>query len=428
MEMTAQIYPIMYRARGKKVLVVGGGAVAERKIRSLLACGAMVTVVAMEFSPEVRRMARSGMIHAITASFCEDHLEGAELAFAATSDASVNRAVSREAKERRIPVNVADSPADSSFFLPAVFAGDGFTVAVSTGGKNPGAARAIREFLEDHAAELSVRVERGRRRWTRRGNPGKVYIVGAGPGDPDLLTVRALGLLRSADAVIHDYLVPEEILALAPRKAKRICFSRRGRTSGHGSRWKQEAIHGAMARIAREGKSVVRLKSGDPLIFGRGGEEADFLAASGIPFEIVPGITAAVGCAAAANIPLTHRNISSCVTFVAGSEAEAKGCSPVDWKHIPRHGTVAIYMGVARMSSVMRNLLRAGFPPDTPIAIVENGTRRDQRVIRGRLAGLSLLAEENEVRSPAMLFVGKSVEAMGTKGRGPGLEKDGTVA
>jgi uroporphyrin-III C-methyltransferase/precorrin-2 dehydrogenase/sirohydrochlorin ferrochelatase len=425
---TAQNFPMLYRARGEKVLVVGGGAVAERKIRTLLACGAYVTVVAKEFSPEVSRLARSGLIRAIASPFRPVHLEGVEIAFAATSDASVNRAVSREAKRRRILVNVADSPEDCSFFLPAVFAGDGFTIAISTGGKHPGAARAIREFLEDHAAELSVRVERGRRRGTQQGSPGKVYIVGAGPGDPDLMTVRALGLLRSADVVVHDYLVPEEILSLAPGKAKRICFSRRDRTSGHGSRWKQDAIHGAMARFAREGKSVVRLKSGDPLIFGRGGEEADFLAASGIPFEIVPGITAAVGCAAAANLPLTHRNMSSCVTFVAGNEAEAKGCPPVDWKHIPRQGTVAIYMSVMRVSSVTRNLLRAGFPPDTPFAIVENGTRRDQRVIRGRLADLSLIAEKKEVRSPAMLFLGKSVEAMVTKGMGPDLAEDGTVA
>jgi uroporphyrin-III C-methyltransferase/precorrin-2 dehydrogenase/sirohydrochlorin ferrochelatase len=332
-----------------------------------------------------------------------------EIAFAATSDASVNRAVSREAKRRRIPVNVADSPEDCSFFLPAVFAGDGFTIAISTGGKNPGTARAIREFLEDHAAELSVRVERGRRRGTQRGSPGKVYIVGAGPGNPDLLTVRALGLLRSTDVVVYDYLVPEEILALAPRKAKRICFSRRGRTSGHGSRWKQDAIHGAMARFA-------------------GGEEAEFLTASGIPFEVVPGITAAVGCAAAANLPLTHRNMSSCVTFVAGNEAEEKGCSPVDWKHIPQDGTVAIYMGVTRVSGVTRDLLQAGFPPNTPFAIVENGTRKDQRVIRGRLADLSLLAEKKEVRSPAMLFIGKSVEAMEAIGMGSDRAEDGTVA
>jgi uroporphyrin-III C-methyltransferase/precorrin-2 dehydrogenase/sirohydrochlorin ferrochelatase len=183
-----------------------------------------------------------------------------------------------------------------------------------------------------------------------------------------------------------------------------------------------------MARFAREGKSVVRLKSGDPLIFGRGGEEAEFLAASGIPFEVVPGITAAVGCAAAANLPLTHRDISSSVTFVSGNEAEAKGCPPVDWKHIPRDGTVAIYMGVSRLSGVTRDLLQAGFPPDTPFAIVENGTRRDQRVIRGRLVDLSLLAEKKEVRSPAMLFIGKSVDAMATKSMGSARAEDGTVA
>jgi siroheme synthase len=183
-----------------------------------------------------------------------------------------------------------------------------------------------------------------------------------------------------------------------------------------------------MARFAREGKSVVRLKSGDPLIFGRGGEEAEFLTASGIPFEVVPGITAAVGCAAAANLPLTHRNMSSCVTFVAGNEAEEKGCSPVDWKHIPQDGTVAIYMGVTRVSGVTRDLLQAGFPPNTPFAIVENGTRKDQRVIRGRLADLSLLAEKKEVRSPAMLFIGKSVEAMEAIGMGSDRAEDGTVA
>lgn len=428
MELTGKNISMSYRAGGKKVLVVGGGAVAERKIRPLLACGAAVTVVAKEFSSEVSRLAQNGVIRAIASPFRGVHLDGVEIAFAATSDASVNRAVSREAKRRRIPVNVADSPEDCSFFLPAVFAGDGFTIAISTGGKNPGTARAIREFLEDHAAELSVRVERGRRRGTQRGSPGKVYIVGAGPGNPDLLTVRALGLLRSTDVVVYDYLVPEEILALAPRKAKRICFSRRGRTSGHGSRWKQDAIHGAMARFAREGKSVVRLKSGDPLIFGRGGEEAEFLTASGIPFEVVPGITAAVGCAAAANLPLTHRNMSSCVTFVAGNEAEEKGCSPVDWKHIPQDGTVAIYMGVTRVSGVTRDLLQAGFPPNTPFAIVENGTRKDQRVIRGRLADLSLLAEKKEVRSPAMLFIGKSVEAMEAIGMGSDRAEDGTVA
>ncbi|MGB3096269.1 MAG: uroporphyrinogen-III C-methyltransferase [Candidatus Deferrimicrobiaceae bacterium] len=414
-----------FRVGGKNALVVGGGAVAERKIRSLLACGASVTVVAKRISVEVRRMARSGSIRAIPGSFRDDYLNDMGIAFAATSDAGVNRAVSRGAKRRGIPVNVADSPDDCTFLLPAVVDGSGFIAAISTNGKNPGAAKAIREFLEDREAELSVRMERGRRRTALRGKPGKVYIVGAGPGDPDLLTVRALGLLRSADVVIYDYLVPEEIFSLAPRKAKRICYSRRGRTSGHGATMKQEAVHRAMARFARDGKSVVRLKSGDPLIFGRGGEEAEFLTTRGIPFEIVPGITAAAGCAAAANLPLTHRDLSSCLMFIAGHETAEKKSPAVDWMRIPRNGTIAIYMGASRAFRLERDMVRAGFPPDTPIAIVENGTRRSQRVIRGLLGDLSLLAEKMEVRSPAMLFVGNSIGAITPKETGsePGVSR-----
>jgi len=222
--------------------------------------------------------------------------------------------------------------------------------------------------------------------------------------------VRALGLLRGADAVIHDYLVSGEILSLASPKAARICFARRGKTSGHGSALKQAAIHAAMARLAREGKSVVRLKSGDPLVFGRGGEEAEYLAAEGIPFEIVPGITAAVGCAAAAGIPMTHRDVSSSVTFLAGHEADGKGGTGIDWNRLPADGTIAVYMGVARAEGLARDLMeKANLPADTPVAVVENGTLRTQRVFRGRLAGLSRLVKEAGVRSPALLFVGKTV-------------------
>ena len=400
--------PLFFHAAGEHALVVGAGVVAERKIRSLLACGASVTVVAGKFSPTVRGMIQSGTIRAITGSFREDHLDGVKIAFAATSDPGVNRAVSRGAKRRCIPVNVADSPDDCTFLSPAVVEGKGFTLAVSTGGRHPGAARAIREFLEDRREEISVRMERGRRRKEIRAAPGKVHIVGAGPGDPDLLTIRALGLLRSADVVIHDYLVSEEILSLAPERAVKICFARRGRTAGHGSRLKQEAIHEAMVRFAREGKAVVRLKSGDPFVFGRGGEEAECLATSGIPFEIVPGITAAMGCAAAASLPLTHRELSSSVTFVAGHESAAKKGSGIDWKALPRDGTIAVYMAVERIRGVEEDLIRAGFPPDTPFAIVENGTRLGQRIVRGRLHRLSRLAEESGVASPAVLFLGKT--------------------
>ena len=400
--------PVFHDVLGASVLVVGAGAVGTRKIEALLAGGARVTVVAKEFSPAVLERAARGDLTAVRGTFHPDQMEEAELVFVATPDRTLNHRVSAEARRRRIPVNVADSPGDCTFILPAVVRGEGFTAAISTGGRHPGAAKALREFLEDHRVEISVRMERGRRRKRIAARPGKVYIVGAGPGDPDLLTVRALGLLRSADAVIHDYLVPAEILSLAPAKAARICFARRGRTAGHGAVLKQNAIHEAMVRLAREGKSVVRLKSGDPLVFGRGGEEAEHLSREGIPFEIVPGITAAMGCAAAAAIPLTHRERSSSVTFVAGHETDEKGEPAVDWSLLPKDGTLAIYMGVARVAAIARELAGAGFPLDTPFAIVENGSRPEQRVVRGTLSGLPRIAEEYDVRSPAILFVGRT--------------------
>ena len=206
-----------------------------RKIEALLAGGARVTVVAKEFSPAVEERAARGDLTVLRGAFHPDQMREAELVFVATPDRALNRRVSAEARRRRIPVNVADSPEECTFLLPAVVRGDEFTAAISTGGRHPGAAKALREFLEDHRAEISVRLERGRRRKRIAARPGKVYIVGAGPGDPDLLTVRALGLLRSADAVIYDYLVPAEILSLAPAKAARISFARRGRTAGHGA-------------------------------------------------------------------------------------------------------------------------------------------------------------------------------------------------
>ncbi|MDA8121464.1 MAG: uroporphyrinogen-III C-methyltransferase [Deltaproteobacteria bacterium] len=404
-------FPVFLDLRGAQVLVAGAGKVAARKIDALLAHGAAVTVVAKEFSAPVRRLVEDGRVRGTLSPFRPEHLEGMALAFAATSDPAANRSVAREARHRNIPVNVADVPAECSFILPAVVSGKEFTLAVSTGGKNPGAARAIREFLSDRKEEIVVRVERGRRRKNARPLPGTVYIVGAGPGDPDLLTVRALGLLRGADVVIHDYLVPEEILSLAPAKAARICFARRGKTAGHGSALKQAAIHKTMARLARAGKSVVRLKSGDPLVFGRGGEEAEFFAAEGIPFEIVPGITAALGCAAAAGVPLTHRDLASTVTLLTGHEADDKTHTVIDWKRLPANGTLAVYMGVAGAKVLTQNLVeKAEFPADTPFAVVENGTRRGQRVLRGRLADLPRLVEETGIRSPALLFVGKTAE------------------
>src|SRR3990170_1186523 len=351
---SVEYLPLFHDVRGANALVVGGGTVASRKIRALLSRGAVVTVVAKEFSRPVAEWIRRGDLRAIQGRFSPGHLDGAALVFAATDDRRVNAEVSREA----------------------------------------------------------VRRERGRRRKRIAARKGKVYIVGAGPGDPDLLTVRALGLLRSADAVVYDYLVPEEILSLAPSKALKLCYARKGKTSGHGAALKQIAIHEATVRLAREGRSVIRLKSGDPLVFGRGGEEAEHLAREGGEVEIVPGITAAIGCAAAARIPLTHRGVSSSVTFIAGHEAFGKEGGAVEWDRLPKDGTLAVYMGVSRVEAIARELGNAGFAPNTPFAVVENGTRPAQRVLRGILANLAHIANEQAIRSPAVLFVGRSVDAV----------------
>ena len=404
--------PLFHDVRRVSALVVGAGTVASRKIDALLSRGATVTVVATEFSGPVLERIRHGEVRPIKGRFSPAHLDGSSFVFAATSDPRVNARVSREAKRRNIPVNVADAPDLCSFILPAVARGEEFTIAVSTGGRNPGAARAVREFLVEQKTEVSVRLERGRRRKRIAARKGNVYIVGAGPGDPDLLTVRALGLLRSADVIVYDYLVPEEILSLAPSRAVKLCYARKGRTAGHGAALKQIAIHEAMVRHARDGRSVVRLKSGDPLVFGRGGEEAEYLAREGVKFEIVPGITAAMGCAAAARIPLTQRDLSSSVTFVAGHEADGKGGSAIHWTHLPKDGTIVVYMGVSRLEAIAGELKNAGFAPETPFAVVENGTRPGQRVLRGVLAGLPCVARERVIRSPALLFVGRSVDAV----------------
>ncbi len=419
--------PLVHDLRGARVLVVGAGRVAARRIEALVSRGADVTVVARTLSAPVRRLVAGERIRRVPAPFRPRLLAGVDFVFAATSDRAANAAVAREARWRNIPVNAADAPGDSSFIVPAVAGGDGFLLAVTTGGQNPGASRAIREFLEDRRAEIAVRLERGRRRPSLAARPGTVYIVGAGPGDPDLLTVRALGLLRSADVVVHDYLVPPEILALRSPRARAICYARKGRTAGHGSALKQRAIHEAMARLARAGKSVVRLKCGDPLVFGRGGEEAEFLARAGIPFEIVPGITAALACAAAARVPLTRRGVASSVTLVAGHEAPAKAGGEVAWAQLPRGGTIAVYMGVARIRGLSRDLAKAGFPPETPFAAVENGTRPGQRIVRGILDRLAEVVEGAGIRSPAVLFVGNAaasiacsaVEAKEEKNHGP---------
>jgi uroporphyrin-III C-methyltransferase len=230
--------------------------------------------------------------------------------------------------------------------------------------------------------------------------PGTIYLVGAGPGDPDLLTLRAARLIESAQVLVHDGLVSDAILAMAPPTARRISVAKkRARHT-----LPQPDINALLVREARAGRDVVRLKGGDPLVFGRGGEEADDARAAGVAVEIVPGISAANGAAAAAQIPLTHRDHASIVSFVAG---QCKGLTDQDWSGLAGKGrTLVIYMGVKTAPQIAEKLMGDGLTPDVPVAVIENAARADMRVVRGALAALPDLVEEHAIRSPALIVIG----------------------
>jgi uroporphyrin-III C-methyltransferase/precorrin-2 dehydrogenase/sirohydrochlorin ferrochelatase len=428
--------PLFFDLAGRRVVVVGEGAVADRRADLVRSAGAHVQRLA---APAVQ-----------AADF-----RGAVAAFIATGDADRDAAAQRAAKSIGVPVNVADRPALCDFILPAIVDRDEIVVAVSTGGASPTLATVLRgrieaalperlgavarlaatfraqvnaligeparrraffrRLVEGPAARLALAGdEAGARRAAlgeldsarRRLAPtGIAHIVGAGPGDPDLLTLRAAQLLQEADAILHDDLVPPAILARARRDAELVLVGKRkGRAS-----WAQADINAELVRRVRAGQTVVRLKAGDPFVFGRGGEEVEALRDAGLPVSVVPGITAALGCAASAGIPLTHRRLASAVTFVSGHSAE--GSREAQWPALAAQGghTLAIYMGATEAASVRDRLLGAGADPNTPVAIVENGTRPDERVSRGRLADLARLAVPHISRGdagPSLIIVG----------------------
>ncbi len=406
--------PVFHDVLGASVLVVGAGAVGTRKIEALLAGGARVTVVAKEFSPAVEERAARGDLTALRGTFHPDQMEEAELVFAATSDRALNRRVSVEARRRRIPVNVADSPEECTFLLPAVVRGEEFTAAISTGGRNPGGGESAAGIprgapggdLGPPGAGTTPEADRGEagkglHRRRRAGRPRPAHRARAGAaaqrGRRHLRLPRPRG--RSS--------------RWRPAKAARICFARRGRTAGHGAALKQNAIHEAMVRLAREGKSVVRLKSGDPLVFGRGGEEAEHLSREGVPFEIVPGITAAMGCAAAAALPLTHRGPILFRHLRRRARNRRKGgkrrrLEPAAEERHPRHLHGSRPDGGDRA----RNSPAAGFSPDTPVRRRRERDRPEQRILRGDLSGPFPDRGGIGVRSPAILFVGRTAAVL----------------
>lgn len=443
-------FPIFLRLQDQRVLIVGGGEVAARKLRLLRAAGAQVEIVARKLNEEIAGMHASGAIRHVGERFEPAQLQGCRLAVAATDDAALNHEVSRAAQALGIPVNVVDDPAASTYITPSIVQRDPVTIAISTDGAAPVLARRLRERLEallpsaygrlgafmgrQRAQVKALPVEARRKLWEDfldgpgperlfigdeaaaaseldsllRGRPprGEVYLVGAGPGDPDLLTFRALRLMQQADVVLYDRLVSPAILELVRRDAERLFVGKR--RNQHTV--PQDEINAELVRLAQAGKRVLRLKGGDPFIFGRGGEEIEQLAAAGIAFQVVPGVTAASGCSAYAGIPLTHRDYAQACIFVTG-HARADGTLKLHWDQLARAGqTVVIYMGLATLPELCRQFIAHGLPVDWPAAVVEHGASAQQRVIAATLGDLPARVAEAAFSGPTLVIVGEVVK------------------
>lgn len=446
--------PIFLRLQDRACLVVGGGEVACRKIERLLHCGALVTVVAPELEARLTELNADKRITYIETEFESSQLDGKVLVIAATDSNAVNQAVAEAAGEWNIPVNVVDNPALCTFIMPSVIDRDPVQIAISTGGASPVLARLLRARLEtmipaaygrlaglmqDFREKVKARFEeqRARRRFWEEilqgpiaemlmaGQDraalkaleerlatgeisvpaGEVYLVGGGPGDPDLLTFRALRLMQQADVVLYDRLVAPSILDLVRRDAERFYVgkARDQHTLPQGD------INQLLIALAREGKRVLRLKGGDPFIFGRGGEEIEDLTAAGVSFQVVPGITAAGGCASYAGIPLTHRDYAQSCIFVTGHLKD--GRMDLNWDALiqPRQ-TLAVYMGVQALELLCRELMRHGMAKTMPAALIQHGTTPDQRVFTGTLETLPGVVAQENITPPSMIIIGEVVK------------------
>lgn len=446
--------PIFFQIKGETCLVVGGGNVASRKARLLARAGGVVDVVAVNIAAELKATVESSGGRWREGSYSDDDLNGKVLVIAATSDKALNAQVVGSAHHRRIPVNVVDNPDLGSVVLPSVIDRSPVIVAVSSGGKSPVLTRMLRSkiesvipsaygklatlvgdfrtrvkerltdiesrknFWEDvlqgpiaemvfsgkqqaAAAMLEQKIDTNNQSVER---VGEVYLVGAGPGDPDLLTFKALRLMQQADVVLYDRLVSEQIVDLTRRDAERIYVGKR--RADHSV--PQQDINDLLVSLANQGKRVLRLKGGDPFIFGRGGEEIEKLAEYKIPFQVVPGITAASGCSAYAGIPLTHRDYAQSVRFITGHLRDDSIDLP--WPElIYDKQTIVFYMGLVGLPVICEQLIAHGRPATTPIALVQQGTTPMQRVIVSTLSDMPSRAVVEKVRAPTLLIVGDVV-------------------
>lgn len=447
--------PLFADLSGRKCLVVGGGENAARKLRLLLCAGAQPTVIAAAVTPEIRALERDGKVHIKKGvdgarTLLPNRLAAYALVVVADADSDKAETIAAAAGHANTPVNVVDRPDLSTVVFPGIVDRDPVLVAIGSSGAAPVLVRRLREQIEavlpqrlGHLARFAQRFrsavasahpESGRRRrfWesvfdgpiarlvlegredqaanamlrlvnqTETGAPGgSVALVGVGPGDPDLLTLRALRAMQDADVIVYDRLIGSQILDYVRRDAERIYV---GKSKGRHT-VPQDRINRILIDRARTGQRVVRLKGGDPFVFGRGGEELDVLRAAGIATEVVPGITSATGCAAAARIPLTHREHASAVTFVTGHGAD--GRADLDWPSLAAlEHTLVIYMGLSTAGTLASRLIGHGKDPFTPAAIIENGTRPNQRVVTGSLADLGMLVARHAITGPALIVVG----------------------
>ena len=447
-------FPIFIKLQDQHCLVVGGGVVATRKIKQLLIAGAKVFVVAPNIEPALEKLKESGDIRYFQQAYTEKCLEGKQLVIVATNDKQLNNQIAKRAKSQNILVNVVDDYDAGTFIMPSIINRNPVVIAISTSGiapvltkllsirietlipSNYGKLASLISRFRDSAKEKYPSTKDRRRFWesildgpiaemfyagqeektlklleAQLGNEsshldskGEVYLVGGGPGDPELLTFRALRLMQQADVVLYDRLVAPKILEFVRKDAKRIYVGKeRDRHA-----LPQAEINQMLVDLAKQGRRVLRLKGGDPFMFGRGGEEIDLLYENNIPFQIVPGITAASGCASYAGIPLTHRSYAQSCLFVTGHLKD--GSMNLNWQTLVQpQQTLAVYMGTHSLDILSRQLIKHGMKKSMPAAIIQQGTTGDQNVYLSTIERLPEVPKENNVKPPSMIIIGEVV-------------------
>lgn len=446
------LLPLFHNLQGRRCVMVGGGSVALRKLRQLLDSGATVELIAPEINAAIQQLSTKHSLNLHQRKFKNEDLDAAVLVIAATNNKQLNKQVSEQAQKLNIPVNVVDQPKLCTVIFPSVVDRSPIQIAISSGGTAPVLARILRTRLEalvpagygklaklagkfrprvkekipdsnsrkafwedvfsGEIAELvfSEKLGAAESRLQQKidephtASLGEVYLVGGGPGDPDLLTFRALRLMQQADIVLYDRLVSKEVLALVRRDAELMYV---GKTAGDHP-VSQDNINEKLVEFAKQGNRVLRLKGGDPFIFGRGGEEIAHLADNGVPFQVVPGITAASGCACYAGIPLTHRDHAQSVRFITGHQKD--NAFDLNWSElIAPNQTLVFYMGLNGLETICKQLMLHGMAPTTPAALIEKGTTAWQRVFIGDINTLPEKVRVGEAKAPTLIIVGSVV-------------------